>query len=170
MTTKSHLFTNLKRFLIKLSAVLPCLLSLNACSPLFCGACSSPPMAELSGRWELIRWNKAPNAYQQVRLRAIPQNESGQSVFMEFNKKDHRLNGYAGCNQFNASITEDEQGINIDGLSLTRKMCSQNSRMEFERDFTYQLKDYRSLKIEKDQLLLLGRDGDVLLFARRLHN
>lgn len=170
MTTKSHLFTDLKRFLIKLSVLLPSLLSLNACTPPFCGACSSPPIAELNGRWELIRWNKAPNAFQQVRLRAIPQGESGETVFLDFDKKNHRLNGYAGCNQLNANITEDAQGISIDSLSMTRKMCTQNSRMEFEQDFTYLLKDYRSFKIEKDQLLLLGRDGDVLLFARRSQN
>ncbi len=46
-------------------------------------------------------------------------------------------------------------------------MCQEAKLMELENDFLYQLRDYRSLKIEKNQLLLLGRDDDALVFVRR---
>jgi hypothetical protein len=39
--------------------------------------------------------------------------------------------------------------------------------MELERDFLNQLSDYRSLQLKDDQMLLVGRTGDVLVFGRR---
>jgi heat shock protein HslJ len=45
-------------------------------------------------------------------------------------------------------------------------MCAENYRMELERDFLNQLEDYRSLRMNDDQLLMVGRTGDVLVFGR----
>jgi heat shock protein HslJ len=43
----------------------------------------------------------------------------------------------------------------------------ENFRMELERDFLNQLQDYRSLQMKDDQLILIGRSGDVLNFGKR---
>ena len=42
-----------------------------------CGAKTSPPSSELRNtKWELTRWNLAPNSAGEVRARQIPQGEA----------------------------------------------------------------------------------------------
>lgn len=142
-------------------------LGLSACASVFepC-SCSSPPLASLNGTWELTRWNLPPHNGQ-VRLRSIPHGDNGEPLKMTFDLANKRLSGFSGCNNFTAGVTDDPKGIVIGPIASTRKMCAQDRMNQIEYDFYYQLKDYRSFQMEKDQLLLMGRDGDVLAFRKR---
>ena len=78
------------------------------------------------------------------------------------------VSGYAGCNRFFGTITTDaKNAIEIGKLGSTKMMCAESYRMDLERDFLNQLSDYRSLQLKDDQMLLVGRTGDVLVFGRR---
>jgi len=129
-------------------------------------SCSSPPLSELNGTWELTGWNLPPQNGQ-VRLRTIPHGDNGESLKMTFDQANQRLSGFSGCNRFTGSVKDDPKGIIIGNLASTRMMCAQERMSQLEQDFLYQLKDYRSFKIDKNQLLLIGRDGDVLGFTKR---
>ena len=145
------------------------LLGLISCSNLLpdCNVCSSPPLVDLNGKWELVRWNLPPNQSGQIRLRNIPSNPEGPSIAMMFDPSQKILSGFSGCNQFSSKLTEDSKGAIVIGhIALTRKMCAENQRMEFERDLMNILTDYRSWKQQHHQLLLIARTGDVLLFER----
>lgn len=143
------------------------ILTLSSCANLFepC-TCSSPPLSQLNGTWELTRWHLPPENGQ-VRLRNIPHGDNGEPIKMSFDAPKQRLSGFSGCNNFSASVKDDPKGIEIGPVASTRKMCLEERINKIEQDFYYQLKDYRSLKQEQDQLLLIGRDGDVLTFKKR---
>ena len=143
-------------------------LGLNACTSILpeCGACSSPPLNQLNGTWELARWNQAPNSYGIIRLRTIPHGEETTPIFMDFDMESKRLSGFSGCNKFAADINEGSKGITLETIVRTKQTCASAQVTQFETDFIYELTDYRSLKVEKNQLLLVGRNGEVLLFEK----
>ena len=146
------------------------LLNLISCSNILpdCNSCSSPPLAQLSGRWELLRWNLPPDQKGLVKNRTIPHGDNGEPIIIEFNQEKKMLSGYSGCNRFFSQLTIDtKNAVVLGNIGSTKMMCIENSRMELERDFLNQLDDYRSLNMRGEQLLLVGRTGDVLAFGRR---
>jgi heat shock protein HslJ len=146
------------------------LFGLNSCANIVpdCNACSSPPLTQLQGRWELLRWNRPPDAMGKITLRTIPHGDNGEPIIIEFNEADKRLSGYSGCNRFFSPITTDAKGAIVLGkIGATMRMCVEPYRMELEHDFLNQLDDYRSLNTKGNELLLVGRTGDVLVFGRR---
>lgn len=132
-----------------------------------CNVCSSPPLTELNGRWELVRWNLPPeNA--QIRLRNIPHGDQGEPIFIQFDSLKKLLSGYSGCNNFFSHLNEDSKGaIELGPIGSTRKMCIENYRSQLERDFFNILDDYSSWQQKQNQLLLLAKSGDVLVFVKR---
>jgi heat shock protein HslJ len=154
----------------RLSFVFLAVFLLNACSNLLpsCNSCSTPPLSQLNGRWELLRWNYPPDASGKVQLRKVPHGDNGEPIIIEFSNEKKMITGYSGCNRFFGTITTDSKNaIEIGKMGSTKMMCSENFRMELERDFLNQLQDYRSLQMKDDQLLLIGRTGDILVFGRR---
>jgi heat shock protein HslJ len=169
MTIKTDLLPLKVLNFLKISLFLMFLLGTTACTNVLpsCGACTSPPLSDLNGTWDLIRWNNPPDSNGAIRIRTIPTASNGKQLFINFDLNNNKVNGFSGCNNFVTSVTEDQRGIRLGEIASTRMMCQENRLMELETNFLYQLKDYRSLKIEKNQLLLLGRDGDALVFTRR---
>lgn len=170
MTIKTDLLAFKVLNFLKISVFLTVLLVTASCTTSLlpsCGACTSPPLADLNGSWELTRWNNAPDSNGAIRLRTIPSASTGKPLFINFDLKANKVNGFSGCNNFVTGVTEDQHGIHLGEIASTRMMCQESRLMDLESTFLYQLRDYRSLKIEKNQLLLLGRDGDALLFTRR---
>ena len=142
---------------------------LTACANIIppCSAKTSPPSSEFrSTRWELVRWNLAPNASGEVRSRQIPQGESSNPIQMAFDANGERLSGSTGCNRFTARITEDARGFTLDQIVSTKMACAPQ-RMELENDFLYELKDYRTIVRNGDQLLMIGADREVLSFIQK---
>jgi heat shock protein HslJ len=162
---KKSIFSNFTYGLVFLS-----LLGVVSCSNILpdCNSCSSPPLSQLNDRWELLRWNLPPNAQGVSKLRRVPHGDNGEPIIIEFSLEKKMLSGYSGCNRFFAPITTDSKDAIVLGkIGSTMKMCVEGYRMELEHDFLNQLDDYRSLNVKGDELLLIGRTGDVLLFGRR---
>jgi len=131
-----------------------------------CNVCSSPPLNDLNGRWTLVRWNLPPQNGQ-IKFRVIPQASNSDHIFIVFDASKKMLSGSTGCNNFFSNLKEDSQGaIELGPIGSTRKMCLENQRNQLEQDFLNVLEDYRSWQQNQNQLLLFGKSGDVLVFAR----
>ena len=157
----------IKRFFLILSCL--GLGFLTACANVIppCNAKTSPPSGELRNtKWELVRWNLAPNAKGEVRSRQIPQGDSSNPIQIIFDANGERVSGSTGCNRFAARITEDARGFTLDQIAATKIACTPQ-RMELENDFLYQLNDYRSIVRNGDQLLMIGADREVLSFIQK---
>ena len=171
MLLKTPLFTinrvSSKSLLVALSWVGIGLLS--ACANVIppCGAKISPPSSELRNtKWELSRWNLAPNSNGEVRARPIPQGEASNPIQITFDANGQRISGSTGCNRFTAELDEDARGFSLSKITSTKMACSPQ-RMELENDFLYELNDYRSIVRNGDQLLMIGTDREVLSFVQR---
>ena len=157
----------IKRFFLILSCL--GLGFLTACANVIppCNAKTSPPSGVLRNtKWELVRWNLAPNAKGEVRSRQIPQGDSSNPIQIIFDANGERVSGSTGCNRFAARITEDARGFTLDQIAATKMACTPQ-RMELENDFLYQLNDYRSIVRNGDQLLMIGADREVLSFIQK---
>ncbi|WP_232725910.1 META domain-containing protein [Polynucleobacter brandtiae] len=142
---------------------------LTACANVIpaCTAKISPPSRELRNtKWELVRWNLAPNAQGEVRTRQIPLGDNGNPIQIQFDGNGERLSGSTGCNRFTARINEDARGFTLDQIASTKIACTPQ-RMELENDFLYELNDYRSIVRNGDQLLMIGADREVLSFIQK---
>jgi len=142
---------------------------LTACANVIppCTAKTSPPSSEFRNtKWELVRWNLAPNAKGEVRARQIPQGENSNPIQLVFDANGERISGSTGCNRFTARITEDARGFTLDQIASTKMACAAQ-RMELENDFLYELNDYRTIVRNGDQLLMIGADREVLSFQQK---
>ena len=171
MPLKLVIFRPSKSALNKLFLLISCLgLSfLTACANMIppCTAKISPPSSEFRNtKWELVRWNLAPNANGEVRSRQIPLGESSNPIQIMFDANGERLSGSTGCNRFTARITEDARGFTLDQIVSTKMACAPQ-RMELENDFLYELKDYRTIVRNGDQLLMIGANREVLSFTQK---
>lgn len=157
----------IKRFFLILSCL--GLSFLTACANVIppCNAKTSPPSTEFRNtKWELVRWNLAPNARGEVRARQIPQGDNSNPIQIIFDANGERVSGSTGCNRFTALITEDARGFTLDQIAATKMACTPQ-RMELENDFLYELNDYRSIVRNGDQLLMIGVDRQVLSFMQK---
>ena len=157
----------IKRFFLILSCL--GLGFLTACANVIppCNAKISPPSSEFRNtKWELVRWNLAPNARGEVRSRQIPQGDNSNPIQIIFDANGERVSGSTGCNRFTARITEDARGFTLDQIASTKMACTPQ-RMELENDFLYELNDYRSIVRNGDQLLMIGTDREVLSFIQK---
>lgn len=171
MTLKIAIFRPSCRTLNRLFLGISCLgLSLlTACANVIppCNAKTSPPSSEFRNtKWELVRWNLAPNAKGEVRARQIPQGDNSNPIQITFDANGERMSGSTGCNRFTARITEDARGFTLDQIASTKMACTPQ-RMELENDFLYELNDYRSIVRNGDQLLMIGADREVLSFMQK---
>ena len=142
---------------------------LTACANVIppCTAKTSPPSSEFRNtKWELVRWNLAPNARGEVRARQIPEGENSNPIQLVFDANGERVSGSTGCNRFTARITEDVRGFTLDKIASTKIACAPQ-RMELENDFLYELNDYRTIVRNGDQLLMIGADREVLSFQQK---
>jgi len=132
-----------------------------------CNAKTSPPSSELRNtKWELTRWNLAPNSSGEVRARQIPQGEASNPIHISFDANGQRVSGSTGCNRFTAQLDEDPRGFTLTKIVSTKMACTPQ-RNELENDFLYELNDYRSIVRNGDQLLMIGADREVLSFTQR---
>ena len=142
---------------------------LTACANVIppCNAKTSPPSSELRNtKWELTRWNLAPNSNGEVRTRQIPQGEASNPIQITFDANGERISGSTGCNRFTAQLDEDNRGFTFTKIAATKMACTPQ-RNELENDFLYELNDYRSIVRNGDQLLMIGADREVLSFTQR---
>jgi heat shock protein HslJ len=113
-----------------------------------------------------VRWNLPPNGRGEVRTRQIPQGDNSNPIQIVFDSNGERISGSTGCNRFTARINEDARGFTLDQIANTKMACTPQ-RMELERDFLYELNDYRTIVRNGDQLLMIGANREVLSFTQR---
>ena len=90
-----------------------------------CNAKNSPPSSELRNtKWELTRWNLAPNSSGEVRTRQIPQGEASNPIHISFDTNGQRVSGSTGCNRFTAQLDEDPRGFTITKIVSTKMACT----------------------------------------------
>jgi heat shock protein HslJ len=168
---KTAIFRPFKGPIKRIFLILSCLglAFLTGCANVIppCTAKTSPPSSEFRNtKWELVRWNLAPNARGEVRARQIPLGDNSNPIQMIFDVNGERMSGSTGCNRFTAHITEDARGFTLDQITSTKMACTPQ-RMELENDFLYELNDYRTIVRNGDQLLMIGADREVLSFMQK---
>ena len=73
---------------------------------------------------------------------------------------DGQVAGSAGCNQYRASYSLEDDAITFGPAALTRKMCAEPARiMEQENAYLAALSSATIIHIEGDELLLTNGDG-----------
>ncbi|WP_216862176.1 META domain-containing protein [Polynucleobacter sp. AM-25C3] len=168
---KTAIFRPFKGPIKRIFLILSCLglAFLTGCANVIppCTAKTSPPSSEFRNtKWELVRWNLAPNARGEVRTRQIPLGDNSNPIQIVFDVDGERMSGSTGCNRFTARITEDARGFTLDQITSTKMACTPQ-RMELENDFLYELNDYRTIVRNGDQLLMIGADREVLSFMQK---
>ena len=88
---------------------------------------------------------------------------------MEFDMKDNKVHGNAGCNIFNSTVVLDDQDISsitINPAATTMMACPD---METERNILDAVNKVRSFEVkENGTVSLLGEDGSELLTLKKL--
>ena len=71
-----------------------------------------------------------------------------------------RLAGYAGCNNFSGGFSLEGSGIQLDPGAMTKKACPGNG----EDLFMDALGQVKNFKVEKEKLILLNGDSELMSF------
>ncbi len=88
---------------------------------------------------------------------------------MEFDMKEKRLHGNAGCNIFNTSITldaKDASSVKIEDGMTTMMDCPD---MDIESKILQSMTDVRAVKAGStpNEMLLVDAEGDVVMVLTR---
>ncbi|TVZ52338.1 META domain-containing protein [Dokdonia sp. Hel_I_53] len=75
-----------------------------------------------------------------------------------------RIQGFAGCNTYNAAFTEGGGKLEIVAPLATKKACADG--MDIEQKFTEALPKVNAFTIEKNILILFDKERNVLLKAK----
>lgn len=70
------------------------------------------------------------------------------------------IRGKAPCNSFFGAFRENERGIEIGGINVTRMLCA--GRMELERAFLDSLGRARGYRVDGGTLVLIDADGKAI--------
>ena len=91
------------------------------------------------------------------------------TTFMEFDMKENKLHGNAGCNIFNTSVTLDAKDVSAlkleDGMT-TMMSCPD---MDMETKILQSMSDVRAVKAgsNPNEMLLVDAEGNVLMVLAR---
>jgi heat shock protein HslJ len=99
-------------------------------------------------RWQLVKLN-SPDI--ELPKQQIP--------FIIFIAGDDKVEGFAGCNNFFGSYSQDKQALTLSALGMTRRYCADTAALEAE--YENMLGKVTNFKIAEHRLLLLA-DEDVL--------
>ncbi len=111
---------------------------------------------QLEGRWNVV----------EVKGEKI---KAENTPFMEFDMKEKRLHGNAGCNIFNTSITldaKDASSVKIEDGMTTMMDCPD---MDIESKILQSMTDVRAVKAGStpNEMLLVDAEGDVVMVLTR---
>jgi len=90
---------------------------------------------------------------------------AGSKIAAEFN--GDKTVGTAGCNNYFATFSVEENKLHTGAIASTRKMChSPDGIMEQEADFFITLESSDSFKLEDDKLMIYDATGKLVLVFR----
>jgi heat shock protein HslJ len=135
--------------------------------PLVVGAlgCRRPPTsagpadfrAAASGaEWELKELAGQP----------APTGVGGRRATLRFESDTARVAGFAGCNRYFGTYTVDGTALRFGAIGMTRMACAEG--MGLEQQLGAALEATRSYTLNASQLTLLGSNGPVARFERRM--
>lgn len=104
--------------------------------------------------WRAVGINNGKGAVASVVL--------GSEVTMIFGA-DGRVNGFAGCNQYNAGYESDASHLKFTPAAATRKMCASEDVMRQEQAFLKALETVDTLRFEGNRLDLRRADGALAI-------
>lgn len=123
---------------------------------LFACSGSQTDAKQLEGKWNVVE------------VKGEKVNESN-TPFMEFDMKENKLHGNAGCNIFNTSVTLDAKDVSAlkleDGMT-TMMSCPD---MDMETKILQSMSDVRAVKAgsNPNEMLLVDAEGNVLMVLAR---
>lgn len=113
--------------------------------------CASGP-DPLNGAWRLTHLEGGPSQFGE------------RPPTLTFNA-DNTGGGYAGCNQFFATVTRDDPAITFTQIGATKMLCE--ATMQLESTYLAALGRVRNARTQGGQLLMFDEGGtEVLRFAR----
>lgn len=80
-------------------------------------------------------------------------------AYIHFAYNDMRVDGLAGCNRFNGTMTTDHKNLSFGQLAVTQMTCMNQA---FEDKFLNTLKEVRKYSVDNEQLLLKTNKDKVL--------
>lgn len=120
-----------------------------------CNSTKTDPLTALSsGRWMLdsLEGEKADST-----------NFGKGMPYLEFNKEEMRVSGFAGCNRFMGGFTvAKENGISLDKLASTKMACMGVDR---ESEFLAALDKADHYKVKGESLQLLSGKTELMTFT-----
>lgn len=123
---------------------------------LFACSGSQTDAKQLEGKWNVVEVKG-----EKVNCENTP--------FMEFDMKENKLHGNAGCNIFNTSVTLDAKDVSAlkleDGMT-TMMSCPD---MDMETKILQSMSDVRAVKAgsNPNEMLLVDAEGNVLMVLAR---
>ena len=123
---------------------------------LFACSGSQTDAKQLEGKWNVV----------EVKGEKV---NSENTPFMEFDMKENKLHGNAGCNIFNTSVTLDAKDVSAlkleDGMT-TMMSCPD---MDMETKILQSTSDVRAVKAgsNPNEMLLVDAEGNVLMVLAR---
>ncbi|NQZ22508.1 MAG: META domain-containing protein [Colwellia sp.] len=100
-------------------------------------------------RWQLVKLHSSD--IKLTTLQGIP--------FISFIASTHKVEGFAGCNNFFGSYSKKNQSLTVSALGMTRRYCADTSTLEFQ--YENMLAKVTKFQIMKHRLVLLA-DNKVL--------
>lgn len=100
-------------------------------------------------RWQLVKLHSSD--IKLTTLQGIP--------FISFIASTHKVEGFAGCNNFFGSYSQKSQSLTVSALGMTRRYCADTSALEFQ--YENMLAKVTKFQIMKHRLVLLA-DNKVL--------
>ncbi len=93
--------------------------------------------------------------------KALPEDMGAQQPFLEIQKKEQRILGFAGCNSFTGYYELSRTQVELLGLASTRKYCEKH--MDIEQAFKESLAKVSFWKAKDKQLELYSQNDELLL-------
>jgi heat shock protein HslJ len=133
--------------------------------PLVVGAlgCRRPPTSAgpadfraAASEWELKELAGQP----------APTGVGGRRATLRFESDTARVAGFAGCNRYFGTYTVDGTALRFGAIGMTRMACAEG--MGLEQQLGAALEATRSYTLNASQLTLLGSNGPVARFERRM--
>jgi heat shock protein HslJ len=109
------------------------------------------------GTWLLARVGPSGHAESQW---------AASGITARFDVAGSRLSGFAGCNDYSASLAVTDQRIEVSAPVSTRKACSPETTMELEQEYLRRIAGATTFVVTADRLELSLADGGGMAFER----
>lgn len=93
----------------------------------------------------------------------IAGDESARPMTLQFDVKEKRASGFAGCNNYGGTYTLDHNQLSFGPLMSTKMACAENARNQTEQQFLEALSHVDSYVFERDALTLYDENAAQLL-------